>query len=80
MKVYVVISDSIINNYSSHGLHGVYQNKASAKTSAISAITSMANAWGHNVTIEDITTEEDDFFYNKDGIDIVVSCIEEDLL
>lgn len=80
MKIYVVISDSIIHNHSSHGLHGVYQNKSDAKNAAISMITSTAKLQGHNVAIEDITIEEDEFFYNKNGIDIIVSCIKQDLL
>ena len=74
MKVYVVISDSIINGHSSHGLHGVYADKEQAKVAAISMITSTAN-----VSIDDIHIEDDDdqleLFYNQNGIDIVVSCI-----
>lgn len=79
MKVYVVISDSIINGHSSHGLHGVYADKEQAKITAISIITSTAN-----VSVDDIITEEYDcellvLFNNENGIDIVVSCIEQDL-
>lgn len=78
MKVYVVISDSIINGHSSHGLHGVYADKEQAKVAAISAITSTANS-----SIDDINIEEYDeqleLFYNQNGIDIVVSCIKQDL-
>lgn len=78
MKVYVVISDSIINGHSSHGLHGVYADKGQAKIAAISMITSTANS-----SIDDIHIEEYDeqleLFYNQNGIDIVVSCIKQDL-
>ena len=78
MKVYVVISDSIINGHSSHGLHGVYADKEQAKVAAISVITSTAK-----VSVDDIHIEEYDeqleLFYNQNGIDIVVSCIKQDL-
>ena len=74
MKVYVVLSDSIINGHSSHGLHGVYVDKEQAKVTAISMITSTAN-----VSVDDIHIEDDDdqleLFYNQNEIDIVVSCI-----
>lgn len=74
MKVYVVISDSIINGHSSHGLHGVYADKEQAKVAAISMITSTA---GHSVSVDDICIEDGELFYNQNGIDIVVSCIEQ---
>ena len=74
MKVYVVISDSIINGHSSHGLHGVYADKEQAKIAAISMITSTAK-----VSVDNIHIEDDELFYNQNGIDIVVSCIEQDL-
>lgn len=80
MKIYVVISDSIINNHSSHGLHGVYQNLSDAKTAAISMIKSTAKLHGHNIALDEITIDDNDFFYAQHGIDIVVSCIEQDLL
>lgn len=74
MKVYVVISDSIINGHSSHGLHGVYADKEQAKVAAISMITSTA---GRNISVDDIYIEDGELFYNQNGIDIVVSCIEQ---
>lgn len=80
MKIYVVISDSIINNHSSHGLHGVYKSLSDAKTTAISMIISTAKLHGYNITSNDITVDDNDFFYAQHGIDIVVSCIEQDLL
>ena len=76
MKVYVVLSDSIINGHSSHGLHGVYADKEQAKVTAISVITSIA---GQNISVDDVYIEDDneqlELFYNQNGIDIVVSCI-----
>lgn len=74
MKVYVVISDSIINGHSSHGLHGVYTSKDLAISTAISVITSTAKT---HITSEDISIEDGELFYNQNGIDIVVSCIEQ---
>lgn len=76
MKIYVVISDSIINGNSSHRLHGVYADKERAKTAAISMITSTV---GQNISMDDIHIEDNEFFYNQNGIDIVVSCIAQDL-
>lgn len=80
MKIYVVISDSIINNHSSHGLHGVYQNHSDAITAAISMIKSTVQLHGYNITLDDITIDDNELFYAKHGIDIAVSCIEQDLL
>ena len=77
MKVYVVISDSIINGHSSHGLHGVYTSKYLAISTAISVITSTAKKYGQNITSDDICIEDGELFYNQNGIDIVVSCIEQ---
>ncbi len=79
MKIYVVISDSIIHEHSSHGLHGVYADKCKANVAAISMITSTAKQYGQIVSIDDIHIEDDneqlELFYNNNGIDIVVSCI-----
>ena len=74
MKVYVVISDSIINGHSSHGLHGVYTSKDLAISTAISVITSTAKM---HISSDDICIEDGELFYNQNGIDIVVSCIEQ---
>lgn len=78
MKVYVVISDSIINGHSSHGLHGVYADKEQAKIAAISMITSTAKVFIDDINIEEYD-EQLELFYNQNGIDIVVSCIKQDL-
>lgn len=77
MKIYVVISDSIINNHSSHGLHGVYQNHSDAITAAISMIKSTVQLHGHNIILDDITIDDNELFYAKHGIDIVISCNDE---
>ena len=77
MKIYVVISDSIINNHSSHGLHGVYTSKDLAISTAISVITSTAKMHKQNISSDDICIEDNELFYNNNGIDIVVSCIEQ---
>lgn len=79
MKVYVVISDSIINGHSSHGLHGVYADKEQAKVAAISMITSTTKASIDNIITEEYDDEQLELFYNQNGIDIVVSCIKQDL-
>lgn len=79
MKIYVVISDSIIDNHSSHGLHGVYKNLSDAKTAAISTIINTAQKHGYSITNDSITIDGNELFYVQNDIDIVVSCIEQDL-
>lgn len=81
MKVYVVISDYIVNHNQSHGMHGVYASKDSARNTAISIITSMASK--HKVIIGpcDIHCDDDalEFHCIKKDFSIYVSCFEEDV-
>lgn len=79
MKVYVVISSSIINDHESNGLHGVYTTKSSAKSTAISAIKSIAQRYYRNINTADICEDGLEFSYQDDTIDICVSCLEEEL-
>lgn len=80
-KVYIVISDSIIQGYESNCLHGVYATKDKAKSAAISAIISMAQGHYHNITKADICEMDDlEFNYQSNGLDIYVSCIEQEVM
>lgn len=79
-KVYVVISDSIIQGHTSNALHGVYSTKEKAKSAAISAIISMAKGRYHNITKADICEmDELEFNYQANHIDIYVSCLEQEV-
>lgn len=81
MKVYVVISDSIIQGHTSNGLHGVYANKDKAKSVAISAIISMAKGQYHNISEADICEmDELEFNYQSGNVDIFVSCLEQEVM
>lgn len=62
-KVYVVLSESIAQSYSSHGLHGVYATKYDAQVTAMSTIMSIARRHGHEVTGE--TTFHSIFEFNR---------------
>ena len=82
MKVYVVISDSMIHGHHSHGLHGVYLSKDDAKTMAISTIISEFTLHNYAITADDIIIDEDcglEVHYKNDVIDIWVSCLEQDV-
>lgn len=79
-KVYVVISDSIIQGHQSNSLHGVYATKDKAKSVAISAIISMAQGHYHNISQADICEMDDlEFNYQSGNLDIYVSCIEQEV-
>lgn len=81
MKVYVVISDSIIQGHESNALHGVYATKDKARSVAISAIISMARGHYHNISKSDICEMDDlEFNYQSNNIDIYVSCIEQEVM
>lgn len=81
MKVYVVISDCIIDGYQSHGLHGVYVSKDSAKATAISIITSLASKYKVIIGPCDIHCDDDalEFHCDKKNFSVYVSCLEEDV-
>lgn len=80
-KVYVVISDSIIQGHESNCLHGVYAAKDKAKSAAISAIISMARGYYHNISQADICEmDELEFNYQSGNLDIYVSCIEQEVM
>lgn len=76
MKVYIVISDTIIYEHESHGLHGAYHTHDKAKSAAISVIKSTAK----NVDDSDIINEDDtEFSYQNDTLGIWVSVIEQEV-
>lgn len=79
MTVYVVVSDTIAYGQSCHGLHGVYQSIESAQQSAMSTIISTAQRYGYNIIADDIVVQDEDYLYENNKIDIVVSCIEQEL-
>lgn len=80
MTVYVVVSESIIHGHQSNGLHGVYATKASAQSTAMSAITSIAKRYYHDINKVDVCVEDDlEFSYQNDNINIFVSCIEQEV-
>lgn len=78
-KVYVVISDSIIQNYESHGLHGVFSTKSKAISVAISAIIGTAERNYHNITVDDICIDDLELSYQAKNLEIYVSCIEQEV-
>ena len=79
-KVYVVISDSIIQGHESHGLHGVFVDENLAKSTAISAITSIAKRNYHDITEQDICDHCDlEYSYHSSNMAIYVSCLEEEV-
>ena len=79
-KVYVVISDSIIQGHESHGLHGVFSKEDDAKTIAISAIISIAKRHYHNITAQDVCDHCDlEFSYHSNNIEVYASCIEQEV-
>lgn len=79
MKVYVIISNSIIHGHQSNGLHGVRATKDGARNTAISAIKSIAQRYYHEVSIADICEDGLEFCYQDGNIDICVSCLEEEV-
>lgn len=78
-QVYVVVSDTIDRGQVYHGIHGVYTSKESAQAQAMSTIVGIAEHHKCNITKDDITIEYDDHIYTSDKVDIVVSCIEQNL-
>ena len=78
-KVYVVISQTIYQGHDSHGLHGVYADKSKATTTAISAITSIAKRYYHEVNTEDICMDDPEFSYASGNLEIYLSCIEQEV-
>jgi hypothetical protein len=78
-KVYVVISDSIIQSHESHGLHGVYSTESKATSMAIAVITSIAKRHYHNITASDICVDDFEFSYQSDNLEVYVSCIEQEV-
>ena len=80
MQVYVVISDTIAYGQRYHGIHGVHRTKESAHKYALSAITGIAQRHCYNVSTDDIRIEDNDYFYENNKVDIVVSCIEQRIL
>ena len=81
MTTYVVISDTYIHSFQSHGLHGVYLSKDSARTTAMdTVISTMAK---HNININpcDVHVDDDtmDFSYGCNNISIYVSCIKQEV-
>lgn len=78
--VYVVVSDTIDRGQVYHGIHGVYTSKDSAQAQAMSTIMGIAEHHKCNITKDDITIEYDDHIYTSNKVDIVVSCIEQQIL
>lgn len=78
-KVYVVISESIIQGHSSHGLHGVFSTTSSATSTAISVITSIAKRHYRNITVGDICVDDLEFSYQSANLEVYVSCIEQEV-
>lgn len=80
-KVYVVISDAIIQGHTSNGLHGVYSSKAKARSVAMSAIISMAKGQYHNISESDICEHDElELSYQSGNVDIFVSCLEQEVM
>ena len=80
MTVYVVVSSTISYGQTFSGVHGVYSSKDSARLSALSAATGIAQRHCYNVTKDDITIDDDNCIYTSSKVDVVVSCIEQRLL
>lgn len=78
-KVYIVLSDSIIQGHESHGLHGAYATKDRAHNTAMSVITSIAKRNYHDITSADICVDDGEFSYQSGNIEIYVSCIEQEV-
>lgn len=78
-KVYVVISETIYQSHDSHGLHGVFSTKSSAINTAISAITSIAKRYYHEIDLEDICMDDLEFSYASGNLEIYLSCIEQEV-
>ena len=78
-KVYVVISDSIIQGHESHGLHGVWSTEVKAKDTAIAVITSIAKRHYHDITADDICMDDLEFSYQTDNFEVYISCIEQEV-
>ena len=77
-KVYIVISNTIIYEHESHGLHGAYFEHSDAKDTAMSVIKSTA---GFDVNDSDIINEDDtEFSYQNDTLGIWVSVIEQEVM
>lgn len=80
MKVYIVISDTVIYEHESHGLHGAYHKPEKARSTAISVIKSIAKNNYFDVNDSDIINEDDtEFSYQNDTLGIWVSCIEQEV-
>ena len=77
--VYVVVSDTIAYGQSYHGIHGVYKTKESAQAQAMSTMMGIAKRHGYAITKDDITIEYEDYMYENNKVDIVVSCIEQQM-
>ena len=73
-KVYVVLSESIINGHQSHGMHGVYANKHDAIMASVSAMQSLAQCGLHQFTGYQIDDSiEYEYFNGKN--EVHVSCL-----
>ena len=79
MKVYVVISESIIQGHTSNGLHGVYATKSKATSTAISAIKGIAGRYYHDVHTDDICVDGLEFSYQSGNVEVYVSCIDQEV-
>lgn len=80
MKVYIVISDTIIYEHESHGLHGAYHTPERAKSTAIAVIKSTAKSNYFDVDDSDIINEDDtEFSYQNDTLGVWVSVIEQEV-
>lgn len=76
MKVYVIISNTIINGHSEVNMHGVYSTKTKAQNAAMSAIQHIAKSYYHH-DVNVCTDGELDFSYYSDALEIHSECLEE---
>lgn len=76
MKVYVVISNTIINGHSKVNMHGVYSTKTKAQDAAMSAIQHIAKSYYHH-DVNVWTEGELEFGYYSDTLEIHSRCLEE---
>lgn len=79
MKVYVVVSESIIQGHQSNCLHGVCATKSKAQSIAISAIKSIAQKYYYNINDNDIYKDDTEFNYQANTIEIFASCIKQEV-
>ena len=80
MKIYIVISNTVIYEHESHGLHGAYFKHDGAKDTVVSTLKSIAQRYNFNINDSDIINEDDlEFSYQNDTLGIWVSIIEQEV-